>query len=127
MVDKDQVIVDLAREDPRYSAEAYHFIFEALDFTLRNRGGGRRHVSGEEIMKGVRKLALESFGYLARAVVESWGVTSTSDFGDIVFKLIDADLLQKTADDQREDFDDLFSFDEAFDDAFERELATVEL
>ena len=75
----------------------------------------------------VRKLALESFGYLARSVVESWGVHGTSDFGDVVFKLIEADLLQKTADDRREDFDDLYSFDEAFDHAFEAELSAVEI
>ena len=127
MIDKDQVILDLVRDDPRYFTEAYHFIFEALDYTLRVRGGGRRHVTGEEIMHGVRKLALESFGYLARPVVESWGVRSTADFGDIVFKLINADLLQKTADDRREDFEGLFSFDEAFDHAFELELQAVEI
>lgn len=127
MIDKDQVIHELVQNDDRYTVEAYHFVFEALDFTLQRRGGGRRHVSGEEIMFGVRDLALEHFGYLARTVLESWGIDNTADFGEIVFNLIAADLLQKTADDRKEDFVGLYSFDEAFDIAFEDEIQTAEL
>lgn len=127
MIDKDQVIHELVRRDDRYSVDAYHFVFEALDYTLEHRGGGRRHVSGCEIMGGVRQLALENFGYLARTVLNSWGVESTADFGEIVFNLIASDLLQKTADDSKEDFVGLFSFEEEFDSAFEREIQTAEL
>lgn len=127
MIDKDQVIHELVRRDDRYSVDAYHFVFEALDYTLERRGGGRRHVSGCEIMEGVRQLALENFGYLARTVLNSWGVDSTADFGEIVFNLIASDLLQKTADDSKEDFVGLFSFEEEFDSAFEREIQTAEL
>jgi len=100
---------------------------EALTSTLSTRGGGRRHVSGPEIMEGVRGLALERFGYLARAVFRDWGVTKTGDFGEIVFNLISVDLLQKTADDRKEDFFGLFDFEEAFDQAFEETLVRVEL
>lgn len=127
MIDKDQVIHELVRRDDRYAVEAYHFVFEALDYTLENRGAGRRHVSGAEIMQGVRQLALENFGYLARTVLSSWGVGSTADFGEIVFNLIGADLLQKTADDSKEDFVGLYDFDEAFDTAFERELQHADI
>ena len=127
MLDKDAIILDLTRRDPRYRPEAYHFVFEALDFTLSSRGAGRRHVSGPEIMHGVRRLGLEQFGYLARAVFQHWGITSTDDFGEIVFNLISADLLQKTADDRKEDFYGLFDFEEAFDVAFEQVLQSVDL
>jgi len=127
MLDKDAAILDLLRRDPRYRADAYHFVFEALDFTLNTRGVGRRHVSGPEIMDGVRRLALERFGYMARVVFEHWGITETDDFGEIVFNLISADLLQKTADDRKEDFYGLFDFEDAFDLAFEQSLQSVEL
>jgi uncharacterized repeat protein (TIGR04138 family) len=127
MIDKDERILDLVKKHGRFAAEAYAFVFEALDFTLRKRGGARRHVSGPEIMDGVRALALETFGYLARSVLARWGVTSTADFGEIVFHLISDDLLQKTADDRKEDFDGLFDFNEAFDGAFEQTLASVEI
>jgi uncharacterized repeat protein (TIGR04138 family) len=127
MLDKDAIILDLTRRDPRYRPEAYHFMFEALDYTLSLRGATRRHVSGPEIMDGVRRLALEQFGFLARPVFRHWGITRTDDFGEIVFNLIRADLLQKTADDRKEDFFGLYEFEEAFDQAFELELETVDL
>jgi uncharacterized repeat protein (TIGR04138 family) len=125
-VDKDAIILDLVERDPRYAAAAYHFVFEALDHTLSARGGGRRHVSGPEIMEGLRGLGLERFGYLARSVFGQWGVTKTDDFGEIVFNLIAVDLLQKTADDHKEDFCGLFEFEVAFDLAFEETLHGVE-
>jgi uncharacterized repeat protein (TIGR04138 family) len=127
MLDKDAAILDILRRDPRYRAEAYQFVFEALDFTLSTRGVGRRHVSGPEIMDGVRRLALERYGYLARSVFQHWGVTRTDDFGEVVFNLISADLLQKTADDRKEDFYGLFDFEVAFDVAFEQGLQSVDL
>lgn len=126
MLDKDAIILDLTRRDPRYRPEAYHFVFEALDYTLSSRGAGRRHVSGPEIMEGVRRLALDHFGYLARAVFRHWGITRTDDFGEIVFNLIAADLLQKTADDRKEDFFGLYDFETAFDQAFEQTLESVD-
>lgn len=125
MIDKDQLILDLVHRDPRYRPEAYEFVFEALDHTLERRGGGRKHVTGPEIMEGVRLLALEQFGYLARAVMAHWGVRTTDDFGEIVFNLIEADLLQKTANDRREDFAGLYDFEHAFDHAFNATLQTV--
>ena len=127
MIDKDAVILDICRKHPAYRPEAYDFVFEALDFTLSHRGGGSKHVSGAEIMESVRELALDQFGFLARSVLAHWGVESTDDFGEIVFHLIDADLLQKTANDRREDFDGLFDFDEAFDSAFKSALPYVEI
>ncbi|MHC5011472.1 MAG: Minf_1886 family protein [Planctomycetota bacterium] len=127
MIDKDEAILDIVRRDPRYSPEAYDFVFEALDFTLRRRGDGPKHVSGPEIMESVRQLALEQFGLLARSVLERWGVHRTADFGDIVFNLIDADLLQKTASDRREDFVGLYDFSVAFDSAFDAALMSVDL
>ena len=128
MIDKDERILTIVKKNARrFTPEAYAFVFEALDFTLRKRGGVRRHVSGPEIMEGVRQLALETFGFLARDVLRRWGVTSTQDFGEIVFHLISDDLLQKTADDRQEDFAGLFDFSEAFDGAFEQTLASVDI
>ena len=126
-MDKDAIIQCLVRAYPEYRAEAYHFVFEALDYTLVNRGGARRHVSGPEILEGVRSLALEKFGYLARTVLREWGITSTENFGDIVFHLISVDLLQKTADDRPDDFIGLYDFEVAFDDAFVQTLETIDL
>ena len=127
MLDKDRIILDIVERDPRYRAEAYDFVFEALDFTLQRRGGAAKHVTGREIMGSVKDLAIQQFGFLARSVLASWGVHRTDDFGEIVFNLIDADLLQKTANDRREDFRALYEFDEVFERGFSEALQSVEI
>jgi uncharacterized repeat protein (TIGR04138 family) len=124
-MDKDRVILEILQRDPRYRAEAYDFVFEALDHTLKNRGGGAKHVTGAEIMESVRILALEQFGFLARSVLAQWGIHRTDDFGEIVFNLIAADLLQKTANDRREDFWDLYDFEQVLDQAFAEGLQSA--
>ena len=127
MIDKDRIVREIVARDSRYRAEAYDFVFEALDHTLTRLGGSVRHVTGAEIMESVRLLALEQFGFLARAVLAQWGIRSTDDFGHIVFNLIDADLLQKTANDRLQDFIALYDFETAFDEAFSETLQEVEL
>lgn len=123
--DRDQILSDIVRRDPRFRAEAYAFVLEALDYTIQRREQGQKHVSGAQLLEGFRDLALDTFGLLARAVLSEWGITRTDDVGDMVFHMIEEDLLQKTADDTREDFHDVFSFDEAFEDGFRATLAKV--
>ncbi len=121
---RDDLAVIMAR-DPRYSVHAYAFVFEALEHTkalrkrARLRARGRKirrpsqHVSGRELCEGARDLALQLYGMLAMTVLGSWGIHSTSDIGEIVFNLIAAGDLEKTAEDSRADFDDVFDFETA--------------
>jgi len=113
-------IRDLSRKDGRYSPEAYVFLFRGLDRILKNppRGKAPGHVSGKELLAGIRELALEEFGYLARTVFESWGVRATRDFGEAVFVLVNAGLMGKTEQDRVEDFDEVFDFEAAFEKGF---------
>lgn len=73
-----------------------------------------RHVGGTELCWGLRDYALKRWGLLARVVLESWNIQSTDDFGRIVFGFIDLDLMQKQVGDKIEDFEKIFSFDDAF-------------
>ena len=123
--DRDDVIREIVARDARYRAQAFAFVLESLDFTIGRRGKGRKHVSGPELLEGFRDCAIESFGLLARAVLSEWGITKTDDVGEIVFLMIEEDLLQKTADDRREDFYGVFDFAEAFEDGFRATLARV--
>ena len=126
-----QYIRDLARRDGRYSPEAFVFISEAIGATAKwlqdgtispndagpNRGGeGEFHVSGKELLTGIRRLALEKWGPLAPTVFRHWGVRRTEDFGEIVFCMVeDATLQWKRRDcDTRADFADGFDFDSSF-------------
>jgi uncharacterized repeat protein (TIGR04138 family) len=105
-------------KDSRYSRDAYMFIREALDFTQkqisREHQGTIRHISGQELLDGIRRYALQQFGPMAVTVFEDWGVTRCSDFGEIVFNMVDSGLLAKTEKDTREDFQNGYDFTEAF-------------
>ena len=108
----------LLQKDDRFDAEAYNFVYEALDFTLKHviqsASPQNQHVSGQELLEGVRRYSIEQFGCLARTVLETWGVTETENFGEIVFNLVEHDLMGKQDSDCIEDFRDLYDFSEAF-------------
>lgn len=113
-------VVDLIRkENPRFDKGAYFFVKQALDHTLKSlkkdaeaRAG--RHVSGQELLAGIREYALEQYGPMAFTVLDRWGVRHCEDFGDIVFHLVDYGVLGKTEQDRREDFTGGYDFREAF-------------
>jgi len=108
----------ICEEDSRYSPDAYCFVREALDFTVKlfkkPRRGVGRHMSGAELLEGIRQYALQEFGPMARTVFRTWGVTRTEDFGEIVFNLVKAGKLGKTETDKRDDFAGGYDFVEAF-------------
>ncbi len=113
----DSVLAQLQRRNPRYAESAYLFVLTALHRRLSELEIPR-HISGAEVANAVRKLALARFGPLARSVLEHWGVHSTSDMGEIVFALVDCGVLTKQPDDSREDFEGLFSFEDAFENSY---------
>lgn len=99
--------------DGRFHADAYRFLYEALDHTLKGIGC-KRHVSGRELCEGIRDLALDRFGALGLMVFERWGVRRTADFGAIVFNLVEAGLMSRSDTDSPADFDDVFDFRAVF-------------
>jgi uncharacterized repeat protein (TIGR04138 family) len=133
MTKSELSVTELLQQDRRYKLEAYAFVFEALRYghdVLRlgterpaprraadkNRPAGEeprpeRHLTGQELCEAIRQFALEQYGYMARCVLESWGVRSTGDFGEIVFNLIRVGEMRKTKEDRREDFDNVFDFE----------------
>ncbi len=109
-------IEELARRDPRYAPEAYEFVYDALSHAARRVGRAQgdaaapddEHVSVAEFLESARALAVREFGLMAPAVFRAWGVQRTDDFGDIVFHLIAAGLMDPTAADDRAAFHDRF-------------------
>jgi hypothetical protein len=119
--DFGEIVALICKEDPRFNRRAYDFVRLGLDQTvkeLRKKDSGRaeksRHVTGPELLEGLRVYALDQFGPLAKTVLNAWGVRRCRDFGDIVFNLIEYNVFSKTDSDRREDFTDVFDFDEAF-------------
>lgn len=104
---------EVVRRDGRYHVNAYRFVYEGLDFTIKRlkRDG---HVTGRELLEGIRDLAIEQFGGLALMVFGNWGVRATCDFGNIVFNLVNANLMGRSASDSPDDFKEVYDFHEVF-------------
>lgn len=109
----DDVLTRLQERNPRFHGKAYLFLLSSLHHVMEELDRPR-HISGGELAKGVRDLALDRFGPLARTVLEHWGIHRTEDLGDIVFALVDCGILIKQPEDRREDFRGVFDFEEAF-------------
>ena len=114
---------DLVARDRRYHREAYTFVLATLHDTV-GRLARPRHVSGQELLEGLRRYALDQYGPMARAMLNAWGIHATEDIGEIVFNLVDVRLLGKSATDSKDDFKTLYAFDEAFDRGVRYTLST---
>ena len=125
-------IFQVLQDDPRYKLEAYQFVREALSYAQEVMGLGpaegagegseaseERHLTGQQLCEASRRYALEQYGLLARTVLKSWGIHGTTDLGEVVYNLIRVDLMKKSEQDRREDFDGVFDFDQGLDQAFE--------
>jgi len=117
-VDFDQAIEQVLACDPRYPREAYLFLRDALDHTqeqiARHDQGRERHVTGQELLHGIREFSLAQFGPMALMVFDDWGIRAGEDFGSMVFNMVGAGLLGKTEQDCLDDFRGGYDFEEAF-------------
>ena len=114
----DESVELILGSDTRYHRDAYGFMREALDFTQKLVGkenqGKIRHVTGGELLDGMRQYALQQFGPMTTTVFEEWGIRNCQDFGEIVFNMVENGLLAKTEKDSRDDFQNGYDFTEAF-------------
>ena len=114
----EEALQKIHAKDPRYDRDAYLFIREALDHTQKSISkdtrGSMRHVSGKELLTGIRDFALGQFGPMVMTVLGSWGIHACSDFGEIVFNMVEVGWLAKTETDSRADFADGYDFEETF-------------
>ena len=124
-LDFSEVVSLICKEDNRFQKQAYNFVRQGLDFTVKElkksdsrRAGRSLHVTGVELLMGLRAYALDQYGPMARTVLNEWGVTRCSHFGDLVFNLIEYNVFSKTDQDKREDFSEVYTFEEAFDAPF---------
>ena len=123
--DFDEAIGKVRKRDPRYARDAYRFMFHALAYSQRKLERPR-HVSGQELLEGIRELGLERFGFLAKTVFEHWGLHATDDFGRLVFNLVEANLMGKQDTDTADDFHEVYDFREAFEDGWRLERGNGE-
>lgn len=120
----------------KFHPDAYRFVDAALRHTQRNLGRISEsveeeptediaHISGSELLDGIRELATKEFGMMALAVFHHWGVFSTDDFGRIVFDFIERGAMRKTDRDQMSDFYEVYDFEQVFDREYDIDLTHV--
>ncbi len=127
----NEALRKLALSDGRYSPEAFRFLYESLEHALRLSGrehaeGTDRHVSGREVLVGMRACATQQFGPLAAHVWRSWGVRESLDWGRIVFLLVDNGMLKRQEGDTIEDFSENFDFDQVFEHSYRPQLPKLD-
>ena len=114
----EELIEPILAKDARYHRDAYLFLREALDHTRKTVGRPRKsevgHVTGQELLAGIREYALQQFGPMTLTVLEEWGIKRCEDFGELVFNMVESGLLAKTDKDSRDDFKAGYDFHEAF-------------
>ena len=117
-VNFDEALDLILAKDERFQRDAYLFMREALDFTQklvgRENSGKVRHVTGQELLDGLRQYALQQFGPMTTTVFEEWGIRTCQNFGEIVFNMVEIGLLAKTDKDTRDDFQNGYDFTDAF-------------
>ena len=124
-----EALDSIVASDPRYQREAYVFLRDSLDFTTKQqkkaKGTTVRHVSGPELLEGVRQYALKEFGPMVVTVFDNWGIRSCEDIGHMVFNLIGAGIFGKTDEDSIEGFKSVYDFQDAFVKPFAPERKTA--
>lgn len=114
-----------------YPPEAYDFVQRGLSYTVQKlhgaaaKSGPKRHVTGQQLCHGLHELALIQWGYLARTVLRRWNITSTLDFGHIVFNLVRHRAMATTDRDTIDDFRNVYDFKSAFEAVYRIPLGRI--
>jgi uncharacterized repeat protein (TIGR04138 family) len=111
-------VEDIAREDGRYNPRAFKFVSEGLGYASKKRVSKPGHVTGQVLCEGLRQLALEKWGRLAMLVLNTWGVKTTQDLGEIVYLMIKHKWMSAQPTDTIDDFNDAYDFKTVFKDQF---------
>ena len=117
----DTIVDRIHSFDTRYHVDAYEFVMEALSYTQR-KFRAIKHVTGEELLEGMKELLLDEYGPMTITVLKFWGINSTQDFGHIVFNLVNNSVLSQTQDDTIDTFKDAYDFQEVFDRGYRKQL-----
>ena len=124
-----QAVEKICRQDKRYHQEAYAFLRDSLEVTMKRRKKTRKdtssHVGAEELLDGFRLHALDEFGPMSLMVLNYWGLRASEDVGNMVFNLVNAEVFGKTDEDMIESFRDVFDFSEVFVSPFRPEGETL--
>lgn len=114
----EQAVASILEKEKRFQPGAYFLVREVLDFTvdrLAKQGQGEsRHVSGRELLEGFRDYLIQEYGPMSATLLEDWGISKCRHVGEIVFLFIENGVFGKQDSDTLDDFDEIYTFEEAF-------------
>lgn len=113
----DKAVEEICSENPLIPKQAYHFLRESMDFTsekCKENGADNNHVTAVELLNGFKDFSLTQFGPMAATVFREWNINHCQDIGTMVYALIDKGIFSKQDSDRKEDFMEVYSFQEAF-------------
>ncbi|MFT6181650.1 MAG: putative repeat protein (TIGR04138 family) [Paracoccaceae bacterium] len=114
----EHAVASILEKENRFQPGAYFMVREALDFTVerlsRETNGEKRHVSGKELLQGFRDYVIQEYGPMAATLLDDWGITQCRHVGEIVFLFIENGVFGKQDSDTLNDFDEVYTFEEAF-------------
>ncbi|MEQ1858987.1 MAG: Minf_1886 family protein [Chthoniobacteraceae bacterium] len=113
----EEALDEIIAHETRYARAAYYFLRDALEYTRKERKkstGETGHVTGQQLLEGVRRYGLKQFGPMVPSVFEHWRIQSTEDFGHMVFALVAVGIFGKTERDSISDFRGVYDFHDAF-------------
>jgi uncharacterized repeat protein (TIGR04138 family) len=95
--------------------EAVDFILRALEFVPNYRGEEPAdastpvaHSNAKDYCRAFVGLAKDTFGTEYTQVLSDWGLASSEQLGDAIYRLIECGVMDRNEEDQREDFDGVF-------------------
>jgi uncharacterized repeat protein (TIGR04138 family) len=109
---------EISQQDGRYNPKAVRFVYEGLGYTVRKLSAQPGHVTGQILCDGLRLLSLEKWGRLALLVLNSWGIKTTRDLGEIVYLMIRYKWMRAQTTDSIDDFNDVYDFKTVLKDQF---------
>lgn len=113
-------------KDARYHPLAYEFVRDALHVAVKHFREGQedQHVSGQEVLEGVRLHALAEYGPMALTILHEWGIREGGDVGNIVYNLIETSYFGKNEGDSLQDFHGGYDFEIAFNEPYQPKSST---
>lgn len=134
MSEPQHALIELVKTDQRYKIDAYLFVRDGLSYAqeVLNMSGSQQaeesepksegpehHLTGQQLCEALRQYSLNQYGYMAKMVLNNWGIHETGDFGEIVYNMIRIGLMKKSDTDRREDFNNVFEFEEGLQNQFD--------
>jgi len=110
---------EITADDGRYNLQAIRFVYEGLGQTIKKTSEEPDHVAGQSLCEGLKTLAFEKWGLLAKLVLNTWAIKTTRDFGEIVYLLVENKWMSTQPTDSIDDFNDVYDFQVAFKDQFQ--------